>query len=55
LSDPSNEVPWTNRAFAPINLRIQGSGSVTGPWTNIVVLPVAPGFYRTEIVRAADK
>jgi hypothetical protein len=54
LSDPSKEVTWTNRAFAPINLRIQGSGSVTGPWTNIVVLPVDPqdqAFYRVEVSR----
>lgn len=43
-SDPSNQVTWTNRAFAPKQLRItselQGSLTVTGAWHRLALQSV---------------
>lgn len=59
-SELSNEVVWTNRIFAPKNLKVsavvQASQSVTGPWTNLasidVILPpvVEAGFFRSRLM-----
>ena len=46
-SDPSNEVSWTNTAFAPLNLRITGptdalalqsAPAPSGPWKTLAVV-----------------
>lgn len=56
-SDFSNEVIWTNRIFAPKNLKVsavlQAAQNVTGPWTNLAVLPLPmtnQTFVRTQIL-----
>jgi len=59
-SDLSNEVAWTNKAFAPRNFRLsatmQASRSAGGPWTNLATLdlPLPPlagaQFYRSKLV-----
>lgn len=56
-SEWSNEVLWTNRVFAPKNLRasavLQASQSVLGPWTNLALVPLPmtnQTFVRTRIL-----
>lgn len=56
-SDPSNEVAFTNRNFAPnIRLNLQGAGTLNGQsWTNLVQLEAyvpttdAQAFYRAQV------
>jgi hypothetical protein len=60
VSDPSNPVTLTNRAFPPRNFRlvsmVQVAGDVTGPWTNlasvIIPMPVADRaqFFRPRLL-----